>query len=349
MPAGRPAGARADPRRRARRVRRCLRQHRDQERSGRTRLRRVRVASPTVWSPCSRRAPSRSPTGSSRRSASRASTACRQLAPELPTAWLTFRPVTSDDIDDVVAARPRGASIPRFRPSTATLIARCHERGLAVNTWTCNDPSACPPARRAGASTASAPTSPTRSSPPSATPSPPRAPKISTSIFERLRTISRPRIASTALAEVLGHEIERRALDFACGNHPPGRTRRTARGRGRTPGGRTRRGSRRRPGRGTGCRARSRARRGRPARRGAGSASRHPRRSAPATPPSSARGPQRSERDRHQTAVEGGGAGQVERPVAEIRVRVGVEHDGEVPVGHDAVRRDDRKCGVRRS
>jgi len=33
--------------------------------------------------------------------------------------------------------------------------------------------------------------------------------KISTSIFERSCTISRPRIASTALEKVLGREIER--------------------------------------------------------------------------------------------------------------------------------------------
>ena len=38
---------------------------------------------------------------------------------------------------------------------------------------------------------------------------PPRREKISTSIFERFCTISRPRIASTALAKVLGREIER--------------------------------------------------------------------------------------------------------------------------------------------
>ena len=64
---------------------------------------------------------------------------CRTLAPDLPTAWLTYRPVTSDDIDDVV----RGGHVaihPAVPTVDADLIARCHERRLAVNTWTCNDP-----------------------------------------------------------------------------------------------------------------------------------------------------------------------------------------------------------------
>jgi glycerophosphoryl diester phosphodiesterase len=63
----------------------------------------------------------------------------RTLAPDLPTAWLTYRPVTSDDIDDVV----RGGHVaihPAVPTVDADLIARCHERRLAVNTWTCNDP-----------------------------------------------------------------------------------------------------------------------------------------------------------------------------------------------------------------
>ena len=47
---------------------------------------------------------------------------------------------------------------------------------------------------------------------------PARRPKISTSIFERFCTISRPRIASTALAEDSGARNCASTHDFACGN-----------------------------------------------------------------------------------------------------------------------------------
>jgi glycerophosphoryl diester phosphodiesterase len=63
---------------------------------------------------------------------------CRQLAAGLPTAWLTFRPVTSDDIDALVR-RGHNAIHPALPTVDADVIARCHDRGLAVNTWTCND------------------------------------------------------------------------------------------------------------------------------------------------------------------------------------------------------------------
>ena len=60
-----------------------------------------------------------------------------------------------------------------------------------------------------------------------------------------------------------------------------------------------------------------------------------PPRRAPATPRSSARGLHRAERDGDQPAIERGGVRQVEGAVAEVRVRVGVEHDREVAVLDD--------------
>ena len=63
---------------------------------------------------------------------------CRLLDPTLPTAWLTFQfdPATIER----VAARGHTAVHPWEPTITADLIERCHESGVLVNAWTCNDP-----------------------------------------------------------------------------------------------------------------------------------------------------------------------------------------------------------------
>ena len=64
--------------------------------------------------------------------------ACRRIAPEIPTALLciTIAPAT---IDRVVAGG-HVAIHPWERALDAATVDRCHEAGLRVNTWTCNDP-----------------------------------------------------------------------------------------------------------------------------------------------------------------------------------------------------------------
>lgn len=63
---------------------------------------------------------------------------CRQLAPEVPTAWLLLGvdPATPS----MLADRGHAALHPIESAVTADLVQRCHDAGLAVNTWTCNDP-----------------------------------------------------------------------------------------------------------------------------------------------------------------------------------------------------------------
>ena len=64
---------------------------------------------------------------------------CRAIDPEVPTAWLTWNPVTADVVTAVVAAGH--AAIHPFAPHiNEAVIDSCHEAGLRVNTWTCNDP-----------------------------------------------------------------------------------------------------------------------------------------------------------------------------------------------------------------
>jgi len=64
---------------------------------------------------------------------------CRELNPDVPTAWLTANPVSADDIASIRAAG-HSAIHPWVPTITEELIASCHEAGLRVNTWTCNDP-----------------------------------------------------------------------------------------------------------------------------------------------------------------------------------------------------------------
>lgn len=63
---------------------------------------------------------------------------CRALAPDIRTAWLVR------EADDAVVEHCVGAGHAAVHPwvgtVTATHVRRCHDAGLAVNTWTCNEP-----------------------------------------------------------------------------------------------------------------------------------------------------------------------------------------------------------------
>lgn len=63
---------------------------------------------------------------------------CRLLSPRLRTAWLV------ETLDDAIVSRTVAAGHVAVHPSMhglgEALIRRAHAAGLAVNTWTCNDP-----------------------------------------------------------------------------------------------------------------------------------------------------------------------------------------------------------------
>jgi glycerophosphoryl diester phosphodiesterase len=65
--------------------------------------------------------------------------ACREYAPEIATGCLTSAPVDEPTIERLAAAGHRA-----LHPWEAQLdearVAMCRRHGLAVNTWTCNDP-----------------------------------------------------------------------------------------------------------------------------------------------------------------------------------------------------------------
>ena len=67
---------------------------------------------------------------------------CRALADEhgvpIRTAWLTTR--VPDDVVQTLVARGHVALHPYVGRVTRDLIERCHASGIAVNTWTCDDP-----------------------------------------------------------------------------------------------------------------------------------------------------------------------------------------------------------------
>lgn len=58
--------------------------------------------------------------------------------PALGTAWLTVA-VAEGAVDDLARAGHR-ALHPWFELVTAELVTRCRHAGLALNTWTCDDP-----------------------------------------------------------------------------------------------------------------------------------------------------------------------------------------------------------------
>ncbi len=65
--------------------------------------------------------------------------ACRQYAPEIATGCLTSFAVDEPTIERLAAAGHR-ALHPEEAMLDEALMALCRRHGLAVNTWTCNDP-----------------------------------------------------------------------------------------------------------------------------------------------------------------------------------------------------------------
>lgn len=63
---------------------------------------------------------------------------CRQLAPQIRTAWLCSVP--PDGVADDLAARGHVALHPWVGLVTKALIDACHAKGVQVNTWTIDDP-----------------------------------------------------------------------------------------------------------------------------------------------------------------------------------------------------------------
>lgn len=63
---------------------------------------------------------------------------CRMLDPSVPTAWLTLE--LGPDVVENVAARGHTAVHPWEPTITAEQVERCHDAGILVNAWTCNDP-----------------------------------------------------------------------------------------------------------------------------------------------------------------------------------------------------------------
>ena len=63
---------------------------------------------------------------------------CRSLAPQVRTAWLTS--IVADDALDILVARGHVALHPWVQLLGKDLVDRCHAVGIAVNTWTCDDP-----------------------------------------------------------------------------------------------------------------------------------------------------------------------------------------------------------------
>lgn len=63
---------------------------------------------------------------------------CRLVDPTVPTAWLTLD--LDERIVETTASHGHTAVHPWAPAVTAAAVERCHETGLLVNTWTCNDP-----------------------------------------------------------------------------------------------------------------------------------------------------------------------------------------------------------------
>ncbi|WP_394942621.1 glycerophosphodiester phosphodiesterase [uncultured Ilumatobacter sp.] len=63
---------------------------------------------------------------------------CRELAPELMTAYLVMN-ATPEVIEQTAAAGH--AAVHPWEPTIdQEMVDRCHGAGIAINTWTCNDP-----------------------------------------------------------------------------------------------------------------------------------------------------------------------------------------------------------------
>jgi glycerophosphoryl diester phosphodiesterase len=64
----------------------------------------------------------------------------RALAPGLATALLTIDAPEPDRLAGALAAAGHAALHPHHAFVDAGLVAACHDAGLALNTWTCDDP-----------------------------------------------------------------------------------------------------------------------------------------------------------------------------------------------------------------
>jgi glycerophosphoryl diester phosphodiesterase len=66
---------------------------------------------------------------------------CRALRPMIRTAWLTVKVEDTEAVRvlDGLVASGHGALHPWVGALTRDLVDACHARGLAVNTWTCDD------------------------------------------------------------------------------------------------------------------------------------------------------------------------------------------------------------------
>jgi len=62
---------------------------------------------------------------------------CRLLDPSVPTAWLTFQ--LGREVVERAVAGGHTAVHPWEPMVVAEQVEQCHEAGLLVNTWTCND------------------------------------------------------------------------------------------------------------------------------------------------------------------------------------------------------------------
>ena len=63
---------------------------------------------------------------------------CRRVAPEIATAFLVS--AATDDVIALAVERGHVALHPWAQLLTEDRVTACHEAGLIVNTWTCNDP-----------------------------------------------------------------------------------------------------------------------------------------------------------------------------------------------------------------
>ncbi len=63
---------------------------------------------------------------------------CRELAPNLRTAWLTT--IVPENVVELLADHGHQVLHPWVKLLGQRVIDRCHDAGIVVNTWTCDDP-----------------------------------------------------------------------------------------------------------------------------------------------------------------------------------------------------------------